>query len=415
MKITRVRTLLSTAPQRDIFMKSRIRRSAAFIVIETDTELTGLGETYAGYFVPEMVPNIVEFYAPILEGQSPLDVDVLCRRMFTAGKFWARVGLGSIVLSGIEAALLDLKGKMLGVPVYELLGGRCHDTLPCYATGGTSPHDRGELEGKVAQYLSLGFNAVKLGAGTYRPGHPIVASRTAQEARDVEVSKVEFLRERFGDTFQLNLDAHMDFLGEADHIWSLATAQFVLKALEAYPIGFFEEALPYTDMRAYGALRASTTIPVAGGETLTSLEEWRDWLEHKPFALAQLDASFMGGIMNFIKIARLCELQGVSIATHAWSATPGVAANLHAAFASRNTAVCEMAAYNPSRHELNTHIVAPLLTDLWVEPPVIENGRIRLADTPGLGVRLPEGFIERHPFEPGSGEFSSVTGKMLQP
>lgn len=415
MKITRVRTLLSTAPQRDLYMPSRQRRSAAFILIETDTELTGLGETYAGYFVPEMVPGVVEFYEPILLGQSPLEVDLLCRRMFTAGKFWARVGLGSIVLSGIESALLDLKGKALGVPVYELLGGRCHESLPCYATGGTSPHDRGELEGKVAQYLSLGFHSVKLGVGSYRPGHPVVGSRTAVEARDVEVAKVEFLRQRFGDSFQLNLDAHMDNLGEADQVWSLATAQFVLKALEAYPIGFFEEALPYTDMRAYAELRRSTSIPVAGGECLTSLEEWRDWLEHQPFALAQLDASFMGGITNFIKIARLCELQGVNIATHAWSATPGAAANLHAAFASRNTAICEMAAYNPSRPELNTHIVAPLLTDLWVEPPVIENGRVRLADTPGLGVRLPEGFLERHPFEPGSGEFNSVKGKLLQP
>jgi L-alanine-DL-glutamate epimerase-like enolase superfamily enzyme len=415
MKITRVRTVLCTAPQRDVFMPSRQRRSAAFIVIETDTELTGLGETYAGYFVPEMVPGVVDFYAPILLGQSPLEVDLLCRRMFTAGKFWARVGLGSIVLSGIESALLDLKGKALGVPVYELLGGRCHDTLPCYATGGVSPHDRGELEGKVAQYLKVGFNAVKLGAGSYRPGHPIVGSGTPQEARDVEVSKVEFLRQRFGDAFQLNLDAHMDNLGEADCVWTLATAQFVLQALEAYPIGFFEEALPYTDMRAYAALRTSTTIPVAGGECLTSLEEWRDWLEHRPFALAQLDASFMGGITNFIKIARLCELQGVNIATHAWSATPGVAANLHAAFACRNTAVCEMAAYNPSRPELNTHMVAPLLTDLWIEPPVLEHGRIRLASTPGLGVRLPEGFVERHPFEPGSGEFNSVQGKILQP
>ena len=396
-------------------MPSRQRRSAAFVLIETDTELTGLGETYAGYFVPEMVPHVVEFYESILVNQSPMDVDVLCRRMFIAGKFWARVGLGSIVLSGIESALLDLKGKALGVPVYELLGGRCHESLPCYATGGTSPHDRGELEGKVAQYLSLGFDSVKLGAGSYRPGHPVVSSRTPQEARDVEVNKVEFLRQRFGDSFQLNIDAHMDNLGEADHVWNLATAQFVLQALEAYPIGFFEEALPYTDMRSYAELRRSTTIPVAGGECLTSLEEWRDWLEHKPFALAQLDASFMGGIMNFIKIARLCELQGVNIATHAWSATPGAAANLHAAFASRNTAICEMAAYNPARPELNTHIVAPLLTDLWIEPPVIENGRIRLADTPGLGVHLPAGFLERYPFEPGSGEFNSVKGKILQP
>ncbi len=415
MKITAVRTVLCTAPQKDIFMKSRERRSAAFIIIETDTELTGLGETYAGYFVPECVPDIVKFYEPILIGQSPLDVDALYRRMFIAGKFWARVGLGSIVLSGIESALLDLKGKMLGVPVYELLGGRCHESLPCYATGGTSPHDRGELEGKVAAYLSCGFTAVKLGAGLYRPGHAILASRTPQEARDVEVSKVEFLRQRFGDTFQLNLDAHMDNLAEGDHMWDVATAKFVLNALEAYPIGFFEEALPYTDMRAYAELRKATTIPVAGGECLSSMEEWRDWLEHKPFALAQLDASFMGGLMSFIKIARLCELQGVNIATHAWSATPGAAANLHAAFASRNTAICEMAAYNPSRPELNKHIDAPLMTELWIEPPVLENGRVKLADTPGLGVRLPEGFIEKYPFESGSGEFCSVKGKILQP
>jgi L-alanine-DL-glutamate epimerase-like enolase superfamily enzyme len=415
MKITHVRTLLSTAPQKDIFMPARERRSAAFIFIETDTELTGLGETYAGYFVPELVPGIVEFYAPILVGESPLDVDLLSRRMFLAGKFWARVGLGSIVLSGLEAALLDLKAKALGVPVYELLGGRCHDTLPCYATGGPSPHDRGELEGKVAQYLGLGFHAVKLGAGSHRPGHPVIASRTPQEARDVEVSKVEFLRERFGASFQLNLDAHMDNLDEQSHVWNVATAQYVLRALEPYAIGFFEEPLPYHDMRAYAALRASTTVPVAGGECLTSLEEWRDWLELRPFALAQLDASFMGGIMNFIKIARLCELQGVAIATHAWSATPGVAANLHAAFASRNTAVCEMAAYNPARPELNTHLDAPLLTELWVEPPVLDQGRLRLAPTPGLGVRLPEGFLDRHPFQPGSGEFNSVQGKILQP
>jgi L-alanine-DL-glutamate epimerase-like enolase superfamily enzyme len=416
MKITNVRTLLSTAPQQDIYMKARARRSASLLHIETDTELTGLGETYAGYFVPEVVPSIVEFYAPILIGQSPLDVDVLCQRLCATGRIWSRSGLGSIVISGIENALLDLKGKALGVPVYELLGGRCHETLPCYATGATTPHDRGELEGKVAQYLSLGFRAVKLGAGTYRgPGQPIVGSRTPQEARDAEVGKVEFLRDKFGHTFTLNLDAHMDFLGEGNHIWDLATARFVLQALESYPIGFFEEPLPYHDMRAYAELRASTTIPVAGGETLTCLEDWRDWLAHKPFALAQLDACFMGGMTNFIKIARLCELQGVNVATHAWSATPGAAANLHAAFASRNVATLEMAPYSPNRPELNTHIKAPLLTDLWIEPPVLEDGRVRLAETPGLGVRLPDDFLEKYPFQPGSGEYGSVKGKVLQP
>ena len=77
--------------------------------------------------------------------------------------------------------------------------------------------------------------------------------------------------------------------------------------------------------------------------------------------------------------------------------------------------VCEMAAYNPGRPDLNTHIEAPLLTDLWIEPPKLEDGRIHLADTPGLGVQLPDGFLEKYPFQHGSGEFNSVEGKVLQP
>src|SRR6187551_2843099 len=121
MRIVDVRTVLLTGPSTNDPYLGRTRRSAAFILIETDTELTGLGETYAGYFIPEAVPSIVDFYAPILIGQDPLDVDTLSRRLFLSGKFWGRVGLGSIVISGIESALLDLKGKMLGVPVYELL------------------------------------------------------------------------------------------------------------------------------------------------------------------------------------------------------------------------------------------------------------------------------------------------------
>jgi L-alanine-DL-glutamate epimerase-like enolase superfamily enzyme len=108
MKITNVRTVLCSAPHRNKFMPARSMRSAAFVLIETDTELVGIGETYAGYFVPEQVPSVVAFYAPILIGADPLDIDVLYNRMFLSGKFWARVGLGSIVLSGIEMALFVL-------------------------------------------------------------------------------------------------------------------------------------------------------------------------------------------------------------------------------------------------------------------------------------------------------------------
>jgi L-alanine-DL-glutamate epimerase-like enolase superfamily enzyme len=114
-----------------------------------------------------------------------------------------------------------------------------------------------------------------------------------------------------------------------------------------------------------------------------------------------------------VKIAHLCELLGTPIATHCNAAAVGLAGNLHAAFACRNTRILEMHPINLSHQELNTHIVAPMHTDLWITPPDLKDGRLRLADTPGLGVKLPDDFINRYPFQPGTGEFNSVTGKVL--
>ncbi len=414
MKITKVRTVLCSAPHQDEHFRSRTMRSAAFIVLETDTEHVGLGETYAGYFVPEIVPAVVEFYAPILEGADPLEIDTLYARMFLAGKFWSRVGLGSIVLSGLEMALYDLKGKALGVPVYELLGGKCHESFDCYATGGASNWPKEKLEAKVAQYLSVGFPAVKLGGGIHEQGQPFYRGRTAKEAADIEVTKVEWLCQRFGKDFRLMMDGHMDNMTERDHIWDLPTAAYVLEALADYPIEFFEEPLPYTDKSAYRSLRGRTRLTVAGGECLTSVEEWRDWMEEEPFDLAQLDAAFMGGLTNFVKIAHLCELQGIPVATHSWTSGVGAMGNLHAAMASRATKIVEMAAFNPSDRSKNTHFFSPLLSDLWVEPPILKDGRVYLPDVPGLNVKLPEEVINKYPYQPGTGEFNSVKGKVLR-
>ena len=113
MKITDVKTVLLTGPcTNDPFLsETRKLRSAAFVEIHTDTEHIGLGETYAGYFAPESVPSMVEFFKPILIGQDVDDVEELWQRMYHCGNFWCRVGLGLSVLNGIEAALWDLKGK----------------------------------------------------------------------------------------------------------------------------------------------------------------------------------------------------------------------------------------------------------------------------------------------------------------
>jgi len=171
MKILDVRTTLLTGPATNDPYLSELRklRSAAFIEILTDTQHTGIGETYAGYFCPESVPGIVEFFKPILVGQDVDDIQELWNRMYHCGNFWCRVGLGTIVLNGIEAALWDLKGKLLKQPVHALLGGSRYKRLPCYATGGPSNYPKDRLAKKMDHYLSLGFRGLKVGAGSLSP------------------------------------------------------------------------------------------------------------------------------------------------------------------------------------------------------------------------------------------------------
>src|ERR1700761_2126937 len=200
MKITDVRTVLLTGPStNDPFLReARQRRSVAFIEIITDTEHIGLGETYAGYFLPEAIPQIVEFFRPILIGQNVDNIPELWQRMYHCGNFWCRVGLGATALVGIEAALWDLKGKLEGVPVHQLLGGSKYDRLPCYATGGPSNYPEDRLAAKIDHYLSLGFRAIKLGVGKAVDGVSFVDDNP-QQAAEFEATKMAFARKHAGD------------------------------------------------------------------------------------------------------------------------------------------------------------------------------------------------------------------------
>src|SRR6478735_1000312 len=201
MKITDVQTILLTGPSTNdpVFREARARRSAAFIEITTDSGPTGLGETYAGYFCPEAVPPIVDFFGPILIGQSVGNIGELWQRMYHCGNYWCRTGLGLAVINGIEAALWDLRGKLEQKPVYELLGGARHDSLRCYATGGPSIYPLSRLAEKVEHYLSFGFLGFKVGAGAYTTDRGFFAPTEPKAAADFEAEKLAFLRRRFGE------------------------------------------------------------------------------------------------------------------------------------------------------------------------------------------------------------------------
>lgn len=403
MKITDVRTVLLTGPcTNDPYISAvRKRRSAAFIEIETTDGVTGVGETYAGYFCPEAVPAIVEFFKPILVGQTVEDIPGLWQRMYHCGNFWCRVGLGTIVLNGIEAALWDLKGKLVDQPVHALLGGAKFDRLPCYATGGPSNYPKDQLRQKMDYYLSLGFRGLKVGAGSRTPDTRFVG-RTPSEAADFEADKFTFMREHVGPDVRLMMDAHMG--NNHTFTWTLEIAIAVATALEPFDLFFLEEPLHYTDPWAYAELRRSTSTPIAGGECLTAAYEWRVFAEQDAFDIGQPDASFTGGLGEFLKVSQMMADRGRQVATHAWGAGASLMQNIHAGFATANTCILEI----PPAY-------AGLHSDLIDGGLVIKDGFVLPPERPGLGITFNDEIKSRYPFVPGSGEFNSVPGKILTP
>lgn len=400
MRITSVRTTLLTGPSTgDPFLReARQLRSAAFVEIDTDTPHTGLGETYAGYFAPETVPAIVDFFAPVLVGQPVDNVEELWRRMYHCGNFWCRVGLGASVLNGIEAALWDLAGKRAGKPVYELLSGAKHTRLAAYATGGPSNYPLERLAAKMDYYLSLGFRGFKLGAGSYSASQGWRLAFDAAEAADFEAAKLAFVRQRVGPDVEVMIDAHMGNRPSEERVWSLETAEAVARAMAPFRPFFLEEPLPYTDAASYGALcRKGTGTPVAGGECLTTCE-WKVFAEAGAFDVAQPDASFLGGMGEFLRAAAGFD----AVATHAWGAAGSLMQNVHCGFACRGTRILEVAPAYAGLHE-----------DVLDGAFVMRDGLVLPPDRPGLGIRLNDEIRRRYPFVPGSGEFNSVPGKML--
>lgn len=402
MKITDVRTVLLTGPiSDDPFLRAcRPRRSAAFIELYTDTDLTGLGETYAGYFCPEIVPSVVEFYKPILVGQSPDDVETLWQRMYHCGNYWGRVGLAPAIINGLEAALYDLKGKMHGVPVHQLLGGCKHDKLPCYATGGPSNYPLDRLAAKFDAYLGEGFRAVKVGTGCFHERDGWHMPQSPAEAAEFEAQKLAFIRKHVGPDVRLMLDGHMG--NNPVGAWDLATAQTVMRAVEPFDLFFFEEPLHYTDPWGYAELCRSTEVPIAGGECLTGTYEWRVFSDADSFDIGQPDAAWTGGLGEFVRVAQMLERRGRKIATHSAGAGGALMQNIHAGFACANTAICEIL---PALGGIHRDIAGDSyrFADGYVYPP----------EKPGLGITLTDEVKNRYAYVPGGGEFNSVPGKIL--
>ena len=366
MKITDIKTYLVEAH----------RRNWVFIEVETDEGITGVGEATIEPFERTMV-TLIEDYKRTVLGKDPRAIEYLWEDRYR-GQFLRSDLLVNVALSAIEIACWDIKGKVLGVPCYELFGGPVRRSVPAYGNywfmktrmGKTSV---GEYAESAARAVENGFRALKWSPFGY------AAHSMTPEQEHVTFECVRQVREAVGPDIWLMVDAHGRF--------DLPQARRLANGFEEYNLYFFEEPLPPENLDAFVELKRSTTTPIATGERYVARHQFRDLLEKYACDYIQPDAIYTGGMNELRKIAMMAETYYCPVIPHNCNGPVCTAATIHASACMPNFRIME-------------YIPVPERVDVIVEPLVIKNGAFELPTKPGLGVELNKEVFDRYVYKP---------------
>ena len=340
--------------------------------VYTDQGIYGQGEaTDAAVGAVPLIRAFKEF----LLGQDPLNVDYLFEKLRTNGIFaGAQAGQYVTALSGVEIALWDLAGKALGLPIYQLLGGRMRDRIRMYCDLGTRRAGEPPSPGMIQQVKDLRFTAVKTDIDDLENSlRWDKVNGTASNAEvDAMVRKIAGLREAFGPTVALGADLH----GRYD----ATTGKRVAAELESFKLLFLEEPVPPENIDAMRDIRESTKTPIACGENLFLRHGFREILEKRAADILEPDLQKCGGLLEGRKIADMAHTYYVPLAPHCVVSPIGTMATCHVCSAIPNFLVLEW-------HWLQ-HL--QLWKQFVKEGQIVERGFVTIADRPGIGLDMNE-------------------------
>lgn len=361
LKITDVRTA-----------QVRVHGLQVHIRVYTDQGLFGQGE--ATDAAVGTVPLVNQFRR-FLVGQDPLNVDALWERIRTSGIFaGAQGGQYVTALTGLEIALWDLAGKALGLPIYQLLGGKFRDKVRIYCDSDMDDPLAPESAKKISWIKDQGFTAMKIDLDEFNdPNRFDRVNWTANNAEvDRMVSWVKHVRESIPKEMELACDMH----GRYD----AGTAKRVAKELEPFRLLWLEEPVPAEDIDAMADVRHSTSTPIACGENLYMRWGYRELLDKNAVDIIQPDFQKTGGLSESRKIANLAQTYYIPLAPHCVVSPLGMMSTAHVCASIPNFLCCEW-------HWINF----PDLWQNWVkEGEIIQKGYVTVTDKPGIGVEMNE-------------------------
>lgn len=346
----------------------KLARQAAFVEVVTDDGLSGIGPCSFGSASLDLnaaASMIDHALAPMLIGEDPSRIQYLWEKIYygSVTRVLGHRGIGVALLSGVDIALWDLKGKAFGAPVYELLGGAFRDPVPAYASSiyWSPPEDAART---ARRYVDEGFKAVKLKVGL--------------DFRN-DVDALAAIREEVG--------SGVDIMVDANQCYTPHLALKVGRELERHDVLFFEEPLPIDDVDGHRFLAERLEVRIATGENMYTRWGFEPFIKGGAVHVVQADASRTGGISEARKIFDLAAAFHLHAAPHTFSDALTVAAALHLVASSPNAIILELdRTYNP------------LQTELVREPLVVRDGNVDLPRKPGLGMEIDWDFVADHPY-----------------
>ena len=362
MKITDVKT----------FIVDGGRTNWVIIKVYTDAGIDGVGDGTVERR-ETAVAATVDHLRAFLVGKDPFQVEFLTETM-SRDSYWRTGVINRSALSGVEGALLDIKGKALGVPVYELLGGRQRDRIKCYANyWAYSPKSGEDVARFIARPLELGFRAVKW--------DPFGAAYRQLDAagRRAALDQIAGARRAAGPDIDLLIEGHGRF--------DMPTARLLGNAMAEFDPLFFEEPLPPDSVDAYAELRTLMPVPLAAGERWTEKYRFLEAIRRGALDWLQPDSCHAGGLFEMKKIAAIGEAAQLPFAPHNPMGPVG------------NAMTLQLAASTTSFALLETMMVdVPWRNEIVTENFRLVNGELTIPDTPGLGIEFHEEGALRHPF-----------------
>ena len=387
MKITKVTPWLISAPAPYLDTandnKEPRQREYVFIEVSTDEGITGWGEITGTLPVANRsVCAALRHVSDLIEGDDPRLIEMIWNKIFRSFTYMGSRGATTNIISAIDIALWDIRGKVLGLPISELFGGPVRDGVPiyCHPQNGSSIE---EMVQHVKAIVETGQKALKL--DPFQPHHEeesngYLTGKLSAESENLGADRIAAIREAVGPDIEVMIDCHGRF--------DAPTAIRLAKALEPYNIWWFEEPVPVESTHALRQVRENVGVPICVGERLHTRWEFVPILENELADFIMPDVTWTGGISEIKKIATMAEAYYVPISPHDASGPVNVLAGAHAMASVQNHYRVET-----SRAKLNAY-------DEYIDHPLdIRGDKIYLSDRPGLGIELDRDYMRGHALE----------------